>query len=229
MADVRARPWDLSVGAVASIALTTLVGFAWGRTFASPLAAWVGALGGALAGFAAIHLARAIRLHRALVGPTPPDVRGLPPEQALAVLTAGLDRDRAARPISDVLVALARIREQARDDPEAAIVQAEELRTRWPTSPAIPVELARLHRARGRDGAATVAASQAIALALRGGMNSVAVAVWLEHPAPDRIEVAAADRERLARALEAHGRAEAAQACRGRPAPESSPDPHRPP
>lgn len=195
----------------------------YAMTQGGPMTAFLGAAGGALTGFAILYAYRAVTLHKKLEGPPPPQVLSLPPEQALSVLSAMVNRD-GAQPVlaSEVLKALAAVRERAEGDLDAAIVEAEELRGKHPRSPAVPAELARLHRRREADGASAAAASNAITLAVRGGMNSVAGNVYEEFvELRERFELDAGTWRGLAKVLAARDQGEAGAWCEERAQPAS--------
>ena len=206
---------EVSFGAILLVTGCTLALGMYAMTQGGPMTAFLGAAGGALTGFAILYAYRAVSLHKQLEGPPPPQVLSLPPEQALSVLSAMVNRDGGQPALaSEVLEALAAVRERAESDLDAAIVEAEELRGRHPRSPAIPAQLARLHREREADAASAAAASNAITLAVRGGMNSVAAKVYEEFVGlRERFELDTATWRGLARVLAARDQADAAAWC----------------
>jgi hypothetical protein len=177
---------------------------AWGTLTGGPMVGILGGLGGALVGFAIFFSVRAVRVHRSLEDAPAPQVLSLPPDQALSVLSAMVNRDSGrANLASEVLTTLAAISERAESDLPSAIVEAEDLRGRFPRSPAVPAELARLHRKREAPEAAAACAAQAITLALHGGMNAVAARTFAELGAErELLELAEPQWDALARVLE---------------------------
>lgn len=209
---------EVSLGGLLIVLLCTGGLGAWGYLASGPMVGVLGALGGALVGFAVYFSMRAISVHRSLEDAAAPQVLSLPPDQALNVLSAMVNGDAGrANLASEVLTTLAAISERAQGDLEGAIVEAEELRREFPRSPAVPAELARLHRKRNAPMAAAACASQAITLALHGGMNAVAARTFAELDADrELLELQAREWEALARVLEVREDAEGAAWARGR-------------
>lgn len=216
---------EVSVGGLVLVVACTLAPGAYAFFVSGPMVGVLGALGGALVGLAVFFSARAIRLHRSLEDAPAPQVLSLPPDQALSVLSAMVNRGAGsggAGLASEVLSTLASISERAESDLSGAIVDAEDLRVRFPRSPAVPAELARLHRKREAPQAAARCASEAIALAVNGGMNAVAARTYAEFEGQrDLLELAPREWEALARVLEARDDPDAAAWARGRGAPAS--------
>lgn len=176
-----------------------------------PFGALLGALLGAGLGLGVAAFMRAAQVHRELEGPRPPDVRALPPDKALQVLAATAGMGAAGSLVSEIGKRLSAIEELADGDLEAAVVECEELRREHRLAPAVPATLARLELRRERPEAAARAASTAIALAVHGGMNALAVGVYeefAEHRELMTLERSA--RDGLARALSTRGASEAA-------------------
>jgi hypothetical protein len=175
----------------------------------------LGALGGGLVGLAAYYTLRAVRLHRALGDRPAPPLLELPPDQALTVLSAMVNRDGDGPSLaSEVLTTLAAIKDKSKEDLDGALVDAEDLRLKYPRSPAIAVELARLHQARGAEQSTAKAASEAITLALDGGMNSVAGRVFQDFEAArPALELEKRHWQALARVLEARELSEESAWC----------------
>jgi hypothetical protein len=209
---------EFSLPGILLIAATTFCVGLYGLSWGGPMGGLLGALGGALVGFALFFTYRAVHVHRSLEGPIAPQVLQLPPEQALSVLSAMVSRD-GGQPVlaSDVLGRLATIKTQADTDLDGAIVEAEQLRSKHPRSPAIPAEIARLHRQRNAERAAATSASQALALALTGGMNSVAARVYEDFSdLREHLDLAPPHWKALSRALSARDHTDAATWCQAR-------------
>lgn len=215
----------LLVGALAALA-GGLAGFRWGGT----LPALLGLLSGVALGVLAHAIARVVIGSRRLRERRAPDVRALPPDQALQVLGAMLaatGSSGAAKPLLDggVLGELARVRKQLdADDPEGALASLELLATTHPRSPALAAERARVLRRLGRVPDSLAASRRAIELALHGGMNRLAVQVHGElGELEPQLELAAASWARLARVLAASGSADAAARAHARAQAASAP------
>lgn len=216
----------LLVGSIAALA-GGLAGFRWGGT----LPALLGLLSGVALGVLAHAIARVVIGSRRLREQRAPDVRALPPDQALQVLGAMLaatgSSNGAAKPLLDggVLGELARIRKQLdADDPEGALASLELLATTHPRSPALAAERARVLRRLGRIPDSLAASRRAIELALHGGMNRLAVQVLGElGELEPQLELAATSWARLAQVLAASGNADAAARAEARTQAASAP------
>lgn len=188
----------------------------------------LGALSGVALGVLAHAIARVVVGSRRLRERPAPDVRELPPDQALRVLGAMLAATGSgAKPALDagLLGELARVRKLLdADDPEGALASLELLATKHPRSPALAAERARVLRRLERVPESLLATRRAIELALHGGMNRLALQVFDElgelEPA---LELDAASWQRLALVLAASDRADAAARVRAAQA-ASAPD-----
>lgn len=140
-----------------------------------------------------------------------PDVRNLPPTQALSVMGALVDGG-AFR--SELLTELQAIDERIEEDPRAAHEALEALAEKHPRSPAVRARIARTHLALDDAAAAAASVSHAIASALDGGMNPMAARLFVEFEAlRDDVELSERHRTALTKTLRAHGHLEAAIAC----------------
>jgi hypothetical protein len=155
------------------------------------------------------------RAQASLREPPAPAVEMLPPDKALAVLSAATGAGRDGPGGSEVLSELDEIRSQASANPGAALLRAESLKERYPRNPAVAAELARLHGSAGREQKARELAGESIRLALDGGMNPVAASFFEEFEAyRDQLDLDDRLLERLALALDARGSDELARWCR---------------
>ena len=160
---------------------------------------------GAITGLGLYVVMRARSLEGPLGEREAPDVLGLPPERALTVLGALMNKGDALS--SPLLSALAEVRTRAESDLEGAIERALTLASQHPRSPAVQAELARLHARRGDEKACAGATARAIELSLRGGMNGLAARTF-EDLSPewrDGLELSRDDLQALERALAARG------------------------
>jgi hypothetical protein len=145
-------------------------------------------------------------------------VQDLSPEHALAVLSVAIGGGGGVPALTSEVLTAARELE-GRPDAElgGAIVEAKALLRRFPRSPAAATTLARLLRRGGETEAAARATSTAIELALDGGMNGAAVAIYQElEDLRGQLELDARRWEALARALAARDLTKAAAWCRAR-------------
>jgi hypothetical protein len=196
---------------VAAVALGWLIGGPVGAVAGGA----IGAFGGVVAGSW-----RGVQRARSMLDVPRVDVRPLPPQQALAVMSAIAGSQSVlggATFRSALLARLEEIREMAPRDPREALLLASELSDDYPRSPAARGELARRLFAVGDCGAGIIAASEAIALALDGGMNPAAAALFDElGEHRETIVLRAAHLERLARVLENRDDRTGAAWCRAR-------------
>jgi hypothetical protein len=180
----------------------------------------IGTVSGIVAAFAVgigLVVRGAKRTATALDGPAP-DIRGLEPKQALAVL--GSVASGAGANMLDLESpqgrAVEEIRELAERAPPEALTLAHEQARRFPRSGLVRSELARQLLASGDDAVAAQTAGEAIQLALDGGSNPLAARLLVEFFAHrDALGLQPASLRRLAGAAEAGGHHEAAAWCRG--------------
>lgn len=224
--DPRGRAPDLEQpGSVAAVAVAVvLVGLAaaWGWTSAGPLGALLGALLGAAVGTVGFAVVRG-RTGRDRLAEQVADLRQLPPEQSIQVLTALLESKRAGSGArlglqDGLLGGLNRARSRAdAGDLDGALSELTSLAEAHPRSPAVPAAELRLllgreqHQARRR-----AAASRALTLALPGGMNRLAAELASEIELVDlRALKLSSDHWRLlATVLDRRGEIERAAHCR---------------
>lgn len=209
---------EVSLPGILLVAALAFGGGYWGLAAGGTMVGLLGALGGALVGFAVYFVLRGVRMHRALSDRPAPQVLDLPPDQALSVLSAMVNRDGGGASLaSEVLTSLAAIKKKSEEDLDGALVDAEDLRRKHPRSPAIAAELARLHQKRGAEQSTAKAASEAIALALDGGMNSVAGRVFADfESARPMLELEKRHWKGLAKVLEAREMEEETKWCLAR-------------
>ncbi|GEM_PF-1769776 len=234
----RSKPPELSgtpaAIAVAAVVISLIGGTWWGWSLAGAMGALLGVLIGAAIGTLVFTIARmSVQTARFAERPAP-DVRALPPEQALQVLTAilgmnvGTGKDEPhSGPIGQfgggLIADVARARERAgTGDPTGALTELRALAEAHPRSPAVPAEIARIERRRGDAEAAVEAAveaaAQALALAVHGGMNRLAASVFAELEVAEfpRLKLADTVWAQLSRALGASGDSAGAARCRAR-------------
>ena len=216
--DSSERSKDLIPGAILVVLTGALAGLGY-LQLGGVLGGLFGALSGVVLGVVGYVAVRAAKVHREAIGPkAPTGLQGLPPEQAISVLSAMVGNEGGSPALSSpVLEALAKIKDKAETDLEAAVVATEELREEYPRAPAVPAQLADLHRRRGQMESALKAASTAINQAVEGGMNVVAGRVYEDFKAQrDGLELSTASYERLAGVLGHRGDEDGARWARER-------------
>jgi hypothetical protein len=231
MAERDATPELRGRAAVVAISLVVVAlvgGSVWGWSYTGPLGGLLGVLLGTAIGAVVVTIMRASASTGALDGRVAPDVRELPPDQAVQVLTAlmsgGASEGNATLALEGGLLAeigKARARAEA-GELAGALERLEALARQHPHSPAIPAELARLLADDpARTDERTRAASKALALAIRGGGARLAVDVYerLHEAERERLELDDATREQLAKIFAARGDAATATRLRARSLP----------
>lgn len=206
----------LAIGLIATLTLG-LTALGWFRM--GTIGALSGALGGVVLGLLAQAGVRAMRMHRELEPRPVPKLAGLPPDQAMHVLSAMATRDGVGPALtSPLLRELARLREDAKDDLASAIPAAEALREDHPRSAAVEELLVGLYVRADRPEAAQESAARGIRKALDGGMNSVAHRIYLalDVTGRDELELEPAAWTRLAAVLDARAERDEAEAARAR-------------
>ncbi|NVB40616.1 hypothetical protein G6O69_22440 [Pseudenhygromyxa sp. WMMC2535] len=210
MAQVSPKPTELG-GARAAIAVVLVLlslagGALWGWRLSGPMGGLLGVLLGAAVGALVFTLMRATVTAQQLAERDAPDVRELPPDQAIQVLSAFMSAGASS---GDSLVSMTafaggllgevgKARSLAKKgDPEGAIAMLDGLAKDNPRSPAIPAELARIYRKQDELDASRSAATRAIQLALTGGMNRLAAKVFSELEDEDRDELGLSSEEWL--------------------------------
>jgi hypothetical protein len=219
MAGTQSPPRTLALlpAAILAVAGWTWGGVAAGWAWGSVLGGLTGFVIGGLVGVMVTALVGYSRAQASLREPPAPAVEMLPPNKALAVLSAAAGAGRDGPGGSEVLSELDEIRSQAGANPGAALLRADALQKRYPRSPAVAAELARLHSSAGREDKANRLAGESIRLALDGGMNTVAASLFEEFAGSrERLGLDAHRLERLALALDAQGSDELAAWCRER-------------
>jgi hypothetical protein len=190
--------------AVMSIGVSTVVGFVLGG--------WVLAILLFIAVAIAVFM-RALRRNKAMLRePELPDLGGLPPSQAIAVLAA-----LRGQPLqSPVLTRIEQIEASAAHDARRALVELDELLVEHPRS--VPALLLRARLQFELEHAdATRSWSRAIAFALDGGLNTIAAKGFDRHVVHrERLELDRPHLLALAKALAAHGHDDDAAWCRAR-------------
>lgn len=193
-----------AVMAVCSFLGGTAVGLSTGGL----MGGLIGAVLGALVPATAISLRQLSRGNRALQAENP-IVHGLPPDQALTVLSAAASRGRDGGGMisfrSQVLIELEQAALLGRTDPAEALQRVRTLAQAHPRSPAVHAELARRHLALHQPVEARASVSHALALALDGGMNPMAAKLVSEFGSlREDLKLSATHAARLAKVLQAH-------------------------
>ena len=208
---------DELTGLAAGTVVLAFVGSALvGFIAAGPLGAFLGAALAAFGGIMGVSRTRMLGTRRMLDEPRV-DLRPLPPQQALAVLSTLASPQGRATFRSALLARLDEIRAVAPRDPHEALILARELSADHPRNPAARAELSRRLLAVGERRASLQVGSEALALALDGGMNPAAAALFdelAEHR--DALVLAPHHLERLARVLEHHADPAGSAWCRAR-------------
>ena len=195
---------------VAAFGIGGAVGYAAGGIVTATIGGLVGVCGVGVG----LAIARARATATALDGPAP-DLRGLEPKQALAVLgsvaqgaaTHALDLDS---PQGEAVEEI-----QRTNDPVQALALAYRHVEKFPRSGLVRSELARQLLVKGDEEAARAAMGEAIGLALDGGSNPLAARLlveFFEHR--DALDLPPASLRRLAGAVEAAGHPDEATWCR---------------
>ncbi len=196
----RARAPELqgapAVVAVVLVVVALVAGSWWGWAYAGPLGGLLGILLGTAVGALAFTILRARASARRFAERSAPDVRALPPEQAVQVLSAMLGAsagdERGGPALAGGLlgeIAKAQARAQ-QGDLDGALAKLRGLGEDHPRSPAVPAAIARILAADpSRAGERRAAARSALELALRGGMNRLATQIWAELGADDRAAI----------------------------------------
>lgn len=209
------RTLALLPAAILAVAGWTWGGVSAGWAWGSLLGGLTGFVVGGLLGVTVTAVVGYTRAQASLREPPAPAIEALPPDKALAVLSAATGAGREGPGGSEVLSELEEIRSQASANPGVALLRAKSLKEKYPRSPAVAAELARLHGSAEREEEARKLAGEAIRLALDGGMNPVAASFFEEFAASrDHLGLDARLLERLALALDARGSDELASWCR---------------
>ena len=171
--------------AIGSVIVALVAGSWWGWSYAGPLGGLLGILLGTAVGTLAFTIARAFGSAQRFAERPAPDVRELPPDQAVQVLSAMLGAkagDERGGPVigGGLLGEIAKAKARAADgDLDGAIAKLRGLAEEHPRSPAIPAAIVHvLTDEPARADERQRAAESAIRLALRGGMNRLAVQVF---------------------------------------------------
>ncbi len=195
---------------VAAFGIGGTVGYAAG----SIVTATIGGLVSVCVVGVGIAIARARATATALDGPAP-DLRGLEPKQALAVL-GSVAQGNAAHSLDLESPQGEAVEEiQATTDPVQALALAYRHVDKFPRSGLVRAELARQLLIKGDEEAARAAMAEAIAQALDGGSNPLAARLFVEFfEHRDALDLPPLSLRRLAGAVEAAGHPDAATWCR---------------
>lgn len=219
-------------GRAATVAISLVVvslvgGSVWGWSYAGPLGGLLGVLVGTATGAVSFTIVRVLAEARRFGERPAPDVRELPPDQAMQVLTAlmtaGAGGSSTKLEIQGGLLGeIAKAHARAEDgDLDGALAKLRALAEEHPRSPAIPAEITRVLAGRERhEDERRRAASKAISLALHGGMNRLAGTIYEEFDEAERahLKLDAEGWTSLARVFVARGDEQSADACRRRAA-----------
>jgi hypothetical protein len=205
---------NVAVVAIGAVMIALVAGSWWGWSYAGPIGGLLGILLGTAVGTLVFTIARALSSAERFAERSAPDVRALPPDQAVQVLSAMLGAARADERggpaiAGGLLGEIAKAKARAdTGDLDGALAKLRGLAEDHPRSPAIPAAIVRLLAAEPAHASERrAAASSAIGLALRGGMNRLATQLHAELDPEDRaaLELGPEQRAQLDRALAAHG------------------------
>ncbi|WP_052548324.1 hypothetical protein [Enhygromyxa salina] len=214
-----------AVVAISLVILALASGSAWGWYYAGPLGGLLGVLLGTAVGALLFTIVRAMASGQQFEEPPAPDVRELPPDQAMQVLTALMAASASGSYArleleGGLLAEIAKARTRAKGgDLEGAMAQLRALQEEHPRSPAVPLEITRVladHEAHDEERQRAVVTT--ISLAIRGGMNRLAAELYekLDQDKRDKLELDDAVWERLAKVFAARDDSEKAAECRAR-------------
>ena len=154
-----------------------------------------------------------------------PDVRDLPPDQAMQVLAAMMEAGAGESRIGPVIQGgvlgeIGKARQRAKQgDLEGALAKLRALAEEHPRSPAVPAEMVRLLEGHeDRQEERLRAATKGISLAIKGGMNRLAARIHneLEESQRDNLPLESGTWKQLAKVLDVHHEPDAAESCRMR-------------
>lgn len=217
-----------AVLAISLVVVALVGGSLWGWSYAGPLGGLLGVLIGTAIGALAFTIVRASASPGAFDRRATPDVRELPPDQAVQVLTAIMTARASESGINlslegGVLADIGKARVQAESgDLVGALAQLQALARQNPHSAAVPAELARLLAGDpARNDEHMRASSKALTLAIRGGGTRLAVEVYgrLDDGERERLELDGATWEQLAKIFAARGDEATASRLRARSRP----------
>ncbi|PRQ09200.1 hypothetical protein [Enhygromyxa salina] len=214
-----------AVLAISLVIIALAGGTAWGWYYAGPLGGLLGVLLGTAIGALLFTIVRAIASGQQFDEPPAPDVRELPPDQAMQVLTALMAASASGSYArleleGGLLAEIAKAKNRAKTgDLDGAMAQLRALQEEHPRSPAVPLEITRVlagHEAHDEERQRAVVTT--ISLAIRGGMNRLAAELYekLDQDRRDKLEFDDVIWERLARVFAARDDSENAAACRAR-------------
>jgi len=209
-----------AVAAVAIVILCLAAGGFLGWRYTGPLGGLLGVLAGTAVGALSFTIIRARATAQRFDEPPAPDVRELPPDQAVQVLSAMMGASATAAAAESgvrlqaqvqggLLGELSKARTRAQSgDLDGALAKLRSLAEDHPRSPAIPAEMVHIladHEDRTDERLA--AASTALRMAVSGGLNRLAKRVHddLDEDERDKLELDAPTWERLATILAANG------------------------
>lgn len=188
----RSKPEPLrgtpAVVAIALVVVSIIGGGWWGYSLVGAVGMLLGVMLGGCIGALAFTVIRATAQVDQFAERPAPDVRELPPDQALQVLSAlmvarGTGDDGAKTPElgGGLLKDIARARDiAASGDLDGATAKLRALAEAHPRSPAVPAELARVRCEANDVEGARANTSRALQLALDGGMNKLAGRLFAE-------------------------------------------------
>lgn len=209
-----------------SLAVIAFIGASWwGFVWAGPLGGLLGSLVGILLGSIAFTIIRASAAPSLDQRPAP-DVRELPPDQAMHVLTAMLGASGAAEGRGSPAFGGGLLADIARADTladagdlDGALALLRALAEDHPRSPAVPAKIARLLASTNEHRDERVrAASTAISLAIPGGMARLAAQLYDELDDSERAQLKLDDGawSQLAKVFSSRGEDRHAADCRAR-------------
>jgi hypothetical protein len=214
--ELQGRP---AVVAITVVVLALLGGSWWGWAYAGPLGGLLGVLIGTAVGALAFTLIRAHANSQRFADQSAPDVRELPPDQAVLVLSAMLganagDGGSGGPALTGGLLGeIGKAKARAETDLDGALALLRGLAEDHPRSPAVPAAIVSVLADRpAHTDERRVAASTVMRLALTGGMNRLAAQTYAQLEVGERegLELSPDQRALLGKALTAQGHAELA-------------------
>jgi hypothetical protein len=214
-----------AVLAISLVIIALAAGSAWGWYYAGPLGGLLGVLLGTAIGALLFTIVRAKASSQQFDEAPAPDVRELPPDQAMQVLTALMAASASGSYArleleGGLLSEIAKARKRAKGgDLDGAMALLRALQEEHPRSPAVPLEITRVLAGHDEHNDERQRATiTTITLAIRGGMNRLAAELYekLDEDKREQLKFDDAVWERLAKVFSARDDSENAAACRAR-------------
>ena len=211
--------------AISLVVLALAGGSFLGWRYVGPLGGLLGVLIGAAVGALAFTIIRVISTGQQFEEPPAPDVRELPPDQAMQVLTALMAASASGSYArleleGGLLAEIAKARARAKGgDLDGALAKLRALQEEHPRSPAVPLEITRVLAGHEKyNDERQQAITTTIKLAIRGGMNRLAAELYEKLDENNRSQLELEDKvwERLAKVFTSREDSETAAACQAR-------------